>query len=364
MRRSVYLHVGAPLTGSAYLRESLARHRRRLARAGSSSRPATSATPAATSTRCSTCSRWPAPGTLRPRAPGTGSRRRCATGGAAPWCSPTSCSRTPPSPRSSGCWAPSATPRCTWCTPPATSAGSCRWPGRSGSATAGRPRSPPTPPGCWPGTATGWHGCSGAPTTSATCWSGGGPTCAPEQVHVIPVPDTPDQDAVLWHRFTRTVGIDPRNLAVGPDPHRRLDPIAATEVLRLLNLATGESADPERLRALVDDLAGAGGALPRLPRRWPSRPGRRRRPRSRRSAAAGTTSWATSRTCCPTTTSSPAASGSCSRPPRTCSPRRPACSPRSRACAARRTEGPPASADEPSGSCPGADRVRPGAGSD
>ena len=87
----------------------------------------------------------------------------------------------------------------------------------------------------------------------------------PAQVHVIPVPDTPDQDAVLWHRFTRTVGIDPRNLAVGADPHRRLDPIAATEVLRLLNLATGESADPGRLRVLVDDLAGTGGALPRLP---------------------------------------------------------------------------------------------------
>ena len=109
---------------------------------------------------------------------------------------------------------------------------------------------------------------------------------------------------------------------------------------------------------------GPAGRSPAFPRRWPGRPGRRQRPRSRRSAAAGTTSWATSRTCCPTTTSSPAASGSCPRPPRTCSPRRPACSRRSRACAARRTEGPPASADEPSGSCPGADRVRPSAGSD
>ena len=118
----------------------------------------------------------------------------------------------------------------------------------------------------------------------------------------------------------------------------RLDPIAATEVLRLLNLATGESAHPERLRALVDDLAGAGGALPRLPATLAE-------PAQAEAAAAveavrsrGYDVVGDLADLLPDDDLLSGGEQGCPRPPRTCSPRRPACSPRSRACAARRTE--------------------------
>jgi hypothetical protein len=59
-----------------------------------------------------------------------------------------------------------------------------------------------------------------------------------DRVHVVTVPQGPDQDAVLWGRFARTVGIEPGRLRVGADRGRRLDALAATEAARLLNVAT------------------------------------------------------------------------------------------------------------------------------
>ncbi len=69
-----------------------------------------------------------------------------------------------------------------------------------------------------------------------------------ERVHVVTVPQGPDQDAVLWSRFARTVGIEPGRLRVGADHGRRLDALAATEAARLLNVATPAPAAPRPAR--------------------------------------------------------------------------------------------------------------------
>jgi hypothetical protein len=78
-----------------------------------------------------------------------------------------------------------------------------------------------------------------------------------ERVHVVTVPHGPDQDAVLWSRFARTVGIEPGRLRVGTDPGRRLDALAATEAARLLNATA-----PGRLAAAL--LAAVDGPAPAL----------------------------------------------------------------------------------------------------
>ena len=78
-----------------------------------------------------------------------------------------------------------------------------------------------------------------------------------DRVHVVTVPQGPDQDAVLWSRFARTVGIEPGRLRVGADHGRRLDALAATEAARLLNVAT-----PARLHP--DLLATVHGSCPAL----------------------------------------------------------------------------------------------------
>jgi hypothetical protein len=77
-----------------------------------------------------------------------------------------------------------------------------------------------------------------------------------DRVHVVSVPQGPDQDTVLWHRFARTVGIAPGRLRVGADRGRRLDAVAATEAARLLNAGTTARL-PRELLAAVDGPAPA-----------------------------------------------------------------------------------------------------------
>jgi hypothetical protein len=78
---------------------------------------------------------------------------------------------------------------------------------------------------------------------------------APERVHVITTPAGPDQDQVLWQRFARIVGVEPTRLRAGVDAGRRLDALAATEAMRLLN-AAGRPGLPTGL------LARVGGPVP------------------------------------------------------------------------------------------------------
>lgn len=78
----------------------------------------------------------------------------------------------------------------------------------------------------------------------------------PGNIHLVTVPSTPDQDRVLWSRFARTVGIEPTRVRVGADGARRLDAAAATEALRLLNLA-GSRRLPLELLATCDGAAPA-----------------------------------------------------------------------------------------------------------
>ncbi len=81
-----------------------------------------------------------------------------------------------------------------------------------------------------------------------------------ERIHVVTVPAGGDAGGVLWDRFARTVGVDPRRFRVGAESDG-LHGLVDTEVLRLLNIETQQSADPAamaRLARLLD-----GGTTPR-----------------------------------------------------------------------------------------------------
>ena len=86
-----------------------------------------------------------------------------------------------------------------------------------------------------------------------------------ERVHVLTVPASEHQDAVLWHRFARTVGIDPRRFKVGVDQRRRLLGLAENEVLRLLNVEAGRRADPGGMERVRRALGSGSGTTPALP---------------------------------------------------------------------------------------------------
>jgi len=82
----------------------------------------------------------------------------------------------------------------------------------------------------------------------------------PGRVHVLTVPAGPDQEQVLWSRFAHTVGIDPARVrpAVPPEPGPLS--LAAAEAVRLLNQATGRGPSPAVLAAA----AGVPGHTPCL----------------------------------------------------------------------------------------------------
>ncbi|MGZ4469273.1 MAG: hypothetical protein ACXVXB_12400 [Nocardioidaceae bacterium] len=84
-----------------------------------------------------------------------------------------------------------------------------------------------------------------------------------ERVHVLPVPG----GSSPWTQFTRTTGIDDRRLRVTDDGGPDLRPLAATEVLRLLSVQTGEPVAAE-VSALLDDVHGPLPAVPHRHRSW------------------------------------------------------------------------------------------------
>ncbi len=87
----------------------------------------------------------------------------------------------------------------------------------------------------------------------------------PERVHVLTVPDGDDQDAVLWDRFARTIGIDPHRFKVGADERRNLLGLAENEVLRLLNVESGRLGSPDGMERVRRALLPGSGATPALP---------------------------------------------------------------------------------------------------
>ena len=85
-----------------------------------------------------------------------------------------------------------------------------------------------------------------------------------ERIHVLTVPDSENQDAVLWDRFAQTIGIDPRKFKAGSDSRRVPLGLAENEVLRLLNRQTGQAGDPQRLERVRRALGAGRGTRPAL----------------------------------------------------------------------------------------------------
>lgn len=86
-----------------------------------------------------------------------------------------------------------------------------------------------------------------------------------DRVHVLTVPAGEDEDELLWDRFARTVGIDPRKFkAGGVDERRSPIGLAQNEVLRLLNVEAGQLADPDRMQHVRRRLGSGSGARPAL----------------------------------------------------------------------------------------------------
>ena len=77
------------------------------------------------------------------------------------------------------------------------------------------------------------------------------------RVHVVTVPAEPGQDQELWSRFAQAVGLESARVRLSADTDRRLDALAATEAARLLNVA-GSRRLPREL------LAGVDGVTPSL----------------------------------------------------------------------------------------------------
>lgn len=87
------------------------------------------------------------------------------------------------------------------------------------------------------------------------------------RLHLLTLPDGGDPGAVLWRRFAGTVGLDPAGFRVGPDTSARPAGLVETEVLRLLNVQTGQRATPEALAGLAATVArhGVPGPAPAVP---------------------------------------------------------------------------------------------------
>lgn len=82
----------------------------------------------------------------------------------------------------------------------------------------------------------------------------------PERVHVVTAPAGPDEDAVVWARVAGVLGVDPARLRGPAATGRPLDALAATEAMRLLNQAGARGLPADLLRAVP-------GPAPALPAR-------------------------------------------------------------------------------------------------
>lgn len=85
-----------------------------------------------------------------------------------------------------------------------------------------------------------------------------------ERTHVVTVPRG-DDGSETWARVARTVGIDPLRFRVGSHRTRPTGSLVGTEVVRLLNAAADEPVDPLRLQVLRTHAEALAGGTPRLP---------------------------------------------------------------------------------------------------
>jgi hypothetical protein len=91
----------------------------------------------------------------------------------------------------------------------------------------------------------------------------------PEQVHVVTVPSGAsggdDPEAVLWSRFADVLGLDSRRFPGSGGSSPGLEPLASMEVLRLLNSERTESRMAETSRRVEELLGTTAGAAPAVP---------------------------------------------------------------------------------------------------
>jgi hypothetical protein len=92
-------------------------------------------------------------------------------------------------------------------------------------------------------------------------WSASVPA---DRIHVVTVPPGAAAAEQLWSRFANPLGIDVRRFPAVPTRQPALLPLAATEVVRLLNAEAGP-VDAVRLECLLGHLERLPGARPRLP---------------------------------------------------------------------------------------------------
>jgi hypothetical protein len=88
-----------------------------------------------------------------------------------------------------------------------------------------------------------------------------GAAVPPDRLHVVTVPDGVDQDAVLWSRFARLVGVDPHRFRAGRDEHG-FRGLAEIEVLRLLNVEQRRRAGGAGAARVHSLLPARGEGLP------------------------------------------------------------------------------------------------------
>ncbi len=93
-------------------------------------------------------------------------------------------------------------------------------------------------------------------------WEGRVPA---DRVHVVTA--APGDIGRTWARFAGTLGIDPRRFGPGEEPEDRLASLAGTEVVRLLNAAPAVDAavDPGAVGRLRGHALAVAGAVPRIP---------------------------------------------------------------------------------------------------
>ena len=80
---------------------------------------------------------------------------------------------------------------------------------------------------------------------------------APERVHVVTTPGGPDDDAVVWQRVAEVLGLDAGRYRTPAPTDRSLEPLAATEAARLLNQAGA----PRLPRAVAHAVTGPTPAV-------------------------------------------------------------------------------------------------------
>jgi hypothetical protein len=87
---------------------------------------------------------------------------------------------------------------------------------------------------------------------------------APEHVHVVTAPTGPDQDVAVWQRVAEVLGVDATRLRAPAPTCPQLDALAATEAARLLNQA-GAARLP---RALASTVGGPAPAVAAQHAEW------------------------------------------------------------------------------------------------